>query len=247
MAPSDEPSPAPPGARTDGSLDAAADLGGRAVIPLPAVRRLSLYLRQLESFVEAGRDTISSRDLGQALGMGDAQIRKDLANFGTFGQPGVGYHTGQLADQLRAILGTDRTWDVVLVGAGNIGRALTAYRRFADKGFRLRGVFDRNAELHGRELGEEKLQVQPTAELGAFVREHGVRLAVLAVPASAAQAAADLLVGAGVRGILNFAPVRLQVPETVFVNDVDLAAQLEQLAFQVNLGEEESRQASSAG
>ena len=201
--------------------------------PTPAVRRLSLYLRECEALAAAGRAMVSSRDLGRALTLGDAQVRKDLANFGSFGQPGVGYRTADLVARLRAILGTDHVWDVVVVGAGNIGRALLSYRRFAGKGFRVAAVFDADAALHGRPIGGTGLRVRPVAELARTVAETGARLAILAVPAEAAQAAADLLVAAGVRGILNFAPVPLRVPPNVSVNSVDLAAQLEQLAFAV--------------
>ena len=199
--------------------------------PPPTVRRLSLYLRQAEAFDAAGRATVSSRDLGRALGLSDAQVRKDLANFGSLGRPGVGYRTGELVARLRRILGTDRVWDVILVGAGNIGRALLAYRRFAGKGFRVAAVFDSDPRLHGKRLGD--LQVRPMDRLSAS----GAKLAILAVPADAAQGAADLLVAAGVRGILNFAPVPLAVPPHVSVNSVDLAVQLEQLAFRVGGGE----------
>ena len=199
----------------------------------PAVRRLSLYLRQAETFAADGRETASSRDLGDALGLSDAQVRKDLARFGTFGQPGIGYRTGELVATLRRILGTDRQWPIVLVGAGNIGRALSAYRRFGDRGFRLAAVLDSDPNLAGRRLGP--LRVRPVGQITAAVAETGARLAVLAVPAEAAQPTADLLVAAGVRGILNFAPVRLAVPPAVRVIDVDLAAQLEQLAFGVNM------------
>ncbi len=203
--------------------------------PHPAVRRLSLYLRQLETFAALGRDTISSRDLGRALGLGDAQVRKDLAAFGSFGQPGVGYRTDELTARLRAILGTDRTWPVLLVGAGNIGRALSAYRRFADKGFHLAGVVDSDPSAAGRTIGQNGLRVEPMDHLAPVVRRTNARLAVLAIPADVAQRVADELVALGIRGILNFAPTRLRVPAGVSVISVDLAAQLEQLAFQVNL------------
>lgn len=207
-------------------------------VPHPAVRRLSLYLRQLESFAAQGRHTVSSRDLGRALELGDAQVRKDLANFGSFGHPGVGYRVEELIARLKRILGTDRTWDVILMGAGNIGRALLAYRPFARKGFRLAAVFDTSPQLHGRSFGG--VRVQAPEELGPTVERLGARLAVLAVPAEAAQRTCDSLVEAGIRGVLNFAPVRLKVPEGVYVNSVDLAVQLEQIAFQVNvLGGEE--------
>ena len=242
-APDDVPHDAPPDALPDAPdapdavphddpADAPGNGGGPGHVPDPAVRRLGLYLRQLEAFARQGRHTVSSRDLGRALGLGDAQVRKDLATFGSFGQPGVGYRVGDLSARLRRILGTDRAWDVVLMGAGNIGRALLAYRSFADKGFRLVAVFDSDPALHGRQVGEAR--VQPPAELAETVKRLGAQLAVLAVPAEAAQRSCDALVAAGIRGILNFAPVRLRVPESVYVNSVDLALQLEQVAFQVN-------------
>ena len=201
-------------------------------VPHPAIRRLSLYLRQLESFEAEGRQTVSSRHLGRALGLGDAQVRKDLANFGSFGQSGVGYRVSELVARLRRILGTDRSWDVVLVGAGNIGRALLAFKPFAEKGFRLVAVFDSDTRLHGQKFGG--VVVQPPSEMFSTVKRLRARLAVIAVPAEAAQRACDALLAAGVRGILNFAPAALTVPAGVAVNDVDLVVLLEQLAFQAN-------------
>ncbi len=209
------------------------DNEGGSQAPHPAVRRLSLYLRQLEAFAALDRQTVSSRDLGKALGLGDAQVRKDLAAFGSFGQPGVGYRTSELIGQLKTILGTDRVWPVILVGAGNIGRALSAYRRFVDKGFELVAIIDSDPALAGQHIGG--LEVRPVSEAAKLIQATGARLAVLAVPAEAAQRMADALITAGVRGILNFAPTRLTVPPGVSVISVDLAAQLEQLAFQVNV------------
>ena len=202
-------------------------------VPDPAVRRLSLYLRQLESFTRAERNTISSRLLGDALGLSDAQVRKDLAYFGQFGHPGIGYRVDELISQLKRILGTDKTWNVLLVGAGNLGRALVAYRGFDTKGFRLAAVFDNDPKQAGKPLAG--LAVQPLNELIETVRDRHIRLGILAVPADAAQEVADLLVAAGVRGLLNFAPVSLHVPPEVALNAVDVAVQLEQLSFQVSL------------
>jgi redox-sensing transcriptional repressor len=204
-------------------------------IPLPAVRRLSLYLRQLESLARDGRSTISSRELGKALGMTDAQVRKDLAYFGQFGHPGIGYRVDEVIQRVRHILGTDRTWNTALVGAGHLGQALVAYRGFERKGFRLVAVFDSDRSKAGlRPDGIENLAVQPLRELPQSVARLKIMLAMIAVPAAAAQAVADQLVAAGVRGILNFAPVALNVPDSVAVSSVDLAVRLEQLSFQVN-------------
>lgn len=200
-------------------------------IPNPAVRRLSLYLRQLETFERGGRLTISSKQLGESLRLTDAQVRKDLAYFGQFGHPGIGYKVEDLILQLRKILGTDKTWGVVLVGAGNVGRAMSGYRGFDKKGFRLVGVFDNDPAKLGRKLGG--FAIQPLSEIPETVQTHAVRLAILAVPADSAQAVADQLIHAGVRGLLNFAPVSLTVPAHVALQTVDMAVQLEQLAFQV--------------
>lgn len=201
-------------------------------VPNPAVRRLSFYLRQLELYVRKGRRTISSKQLGVVLGYSDAQVRKDLAYFGQFGHPGVGYRVEELVSRIRQILGTDKTWDVILIGAGNLGRALLAYGGFEAKGFRIVAVFDSDPAKVDHKVGHHV--VRDAAGLPHFVREHHVRLAIIAVPADFAQDVADDLVNAGVTGLLNFAPVALIVPPRVALNSVDLAVQLEQLAFQLN-------------
>lgn len=202
-------------------------------VPNPAVRRLSLYLRQLESFKRKERRTISSKQLGESLGLTDAQVRKDFAYFGQFGHPGIGYRVDDLIGQVRKILGTDKTWNVLLVGAGNLGRALLAYKGFDQKGFRLIAVFDTDPSKVGKKHGS--FVIQPLSELAGTVRKQTIKLAMLAVPADAAQDVADQLVEAGVRGLLNFAPVSITVPAEVALNAVDLAVQLEQLSFQVSL------------
>ena len=201
-------------------------------IPNPAVRRLSLYLRQLEASNRKGRRTISSKQLGESLRLTDAQVRKDLAYFGQFGHPGIGYRVEDLIGQLRKILGTDRIWNVLLVGAGNIGRALCSYRGFAAKGFAVVAVLDNDPGKVGRKLGS--FTVRPLSEMATAAQQLDAKLAILAVPADSAQDVADQLIAAGIRGLLNFAPVSLSVPPSVAVNAVDVAVQLEQLAFQVN-------------
>ena len=201
--------------------------------PNPAVRRLSLYLRQLDVFHKAGRQTVSSKQLGESLNLTDAQVRKDLAYFGQFGHPGIGYRVADLIGQVRRILGTDRTWNVLLVGAGNLGRALMAYKGFDAKGFRLAAVFDADPAKAGTRLGD--FDVQSLADLGETVRRLDIQLGILAVPVDAAQGVADALVAAGLRGLLNFAPASIHVPPEVALSAVDLAVQLEQLSFQVNV------------
>jgi redox-sensing transcriptional repressor len=202
------------------------------LIPNPAVRRLSLYLRQLEAFARKDRRTISSKQLGESLGLTDAQVRKDLAYFGQFGHPGIGYRVEDLIAQVRKILGTDKTWNVLLVGAGNLGRALMAYKGFEKKGFRLSAVFDADPGKIGKKQGP--FPIQGLGELAATIQQKNIRLAIIAVPADHAQDVADQLAAAGIRGILNFAPVSITVPGELALTAVDLAVQLEQLSFQVN-------------
>ena len=202
-------------------------------IPNPAVRRLSLYLRQLDAFRRKDRRTISSKQLGESLGLTDAQVRKDLAYFGQFGHPGIGYRVDDLIQQLRRILGTDKTWNVLLVGAGNIGKALSSYKGFNSKGFKLVAVFDNDPAKVGKKLGP--FTIQAFDELQKTVAAHSIKLAILAVPADAAQDVADRVVEAGVRGVLNFAPCSLTVPPDIALNSVDVAVALEQLSFQVNV------------
>jgi redox-sensing transcriptional repressor len=203
------------------------------LIPNPAVRRLSLYLRQLEAFKRSGRSTISSKQLGESLNLTDAQVRKDLAYFGQFGHPGIGYRVDDLIGRVRHILGTDKTWNVLLVGAGNLGRALLAYRGFDAKGFKLVAVFDNDPGKVGKKIGQ--FVIQALSELEQTVRSKSIRLAMIAVPADVAQDVADQLIDAGIRGLMNFAPVSLNVPQDVALNAVDLAVSLEQLSFQVNV------------
>jgi redox-sensing transcriptional repressor len=160
-------------------------------------------------------------------------VRKDLAYFGQFGHPGIGYRVDDLIAQVRRILGTDRTRNVVLVGAGNVGRALSAYRGFNAKGFRLVAVFDNDPTKVGRKLGN--FTIQPLSDIEATVQNEAVKLAILAVPADSAQDVADQLIAAGVRGLLNFAPISLSVARDVALSTVDVAVQLEQLSFQVNV------------
>lgn len=203
-------------------------------IPKPTVKRLGLYLRELEHRAEHQPTTISSAQLGEALGLTDAQVRKDLAYFGQFGHPGIGYQVGELVKALRRIFGTDRTWNTALVGAGNLGRALISYGGWKKRGFEIVAVFDANASIVGDRI--ENQRVRPMKDLKKLVHQRDIQLAMLAVPTSSAQEAATALIDAGVKGILNFAPVRLEVRDAVSVSSVDLAHALEQLAFQVSLG-----------
>ena len=201
----------------------------RSDVPIPVVRRLSLYLRQLEVLEAAGTVTVSSRTLARSLGLTDAQVRKDLTYFGQFGRPGIGYEVSALIQRLRSVMGTDKITATLLVGVGNLGRALAAYEGFGPKGFELVAIFDASEKKVGQRIGG--LTVEPMQKLEKTVRARSIRLGLMSVPASAAQSVADRLVAAGIRGILNFAPGAIKVPEEVTVHTLDVASELEQLSF----------------
>ncbi len=200
-------------------------------IPRAALERMVRYLRQLERFSREGIDTVSSPELGDAVGASAAQVRKDLSCFGQFGQRGLGYDVRGLVRTLRGILALDREWRAALVGAGNIGRALCTYRAFRERGFQIVALFD--SDPHREGLTWARLKVQPMGQLRRTVRDLGIELGIIAVPPEAAQNVADQLVAAGVRGLLNFAPTRVVVPEGVPVRSADLAVDIEMLAFLV--------------
>ncbi|MDY6914506.1 MAG: redox-sensing transcriptional repressor Rex [Planctomycetota bacterium] len=200
-------------------------------VPNPAVRRLSLYLRQLEQLAAEGVTKVSSRQFADALQVTSAKVRKDLAYFGQFGRPGVGYRVAPLIKQLRRILGTDKVWNVIVVGAGDLGRALLRYKGFENKGFQVVAAFDVSAAKVGKSVGQ--VPVHHVDELAKVIRRHDVKLAVVATPPEVAQQVADQLCAAGIMGILNFVPTTLQAPRDVTIRQVDIAAKLEQLAFRV--------------
>jgi redox-sensing transcriptional repressor len=178
-----------------------------------------------------GTQTTSSNQLGVRLGFTDAQVRKDLAHFGQFGHPGVGYRCDELIAEIRKILGTDRKWSVALMGVGNLGRALLGYRGFESQGFRIAAAFDSDPEKAGTRV--EGVDVYAVSRLPEVVANLRIELGMVAAPAPQAQMAVDQLVAAGVTGILNFAPVSLSAPEGVSIVGVDLARELEQVTFAV--------------
>ena len=191
------------------------------------VRRLSHYYRVLEEVEAEGGRLISSHRLAEREGITSAQVRKDLSTFGSFGRRGLGYSVAHLREEIRSILGLDRRWRVGVVGTGNIGTALLAYRGFARQGFDVVAAFDR--ERVGQRLGD--LVIQDVSQLPALAPELRLDMGVIATPVRAAQEVADLLVKAGVRGILNFAPRKLFVPTAVTLRNVDMTVELESLSF----------------
>ncbi len=202
--------------------------GAGSPISDAVVRRLSYYLRELERLVEQGRETISSVELARPLALTDSQVRKDLACFGQFGLRGRGYRCRELAAAIRTILGTERDWPVAVVGLGNLGRALLGYRGFAEHGFPIVAGFDVDPQRLIPPV--PGVVLKPISELDVVVRQLGIRLAILAVPAAAAQDVAEKLIRAGISGILNFAPIALSLPRQVRLVRVDLAMELEQLS-----------------
>ena len=202
-----------------------------ASVPKVVVGRLSLYLRELQRLESSGQQTISSGQLGTLLGFSDAQVRKDLGFFGQFGYPGVGYRCDELIRAMRDILGTNHRWPVVMVGAGNLGQALLGYRGFGRQNFAIEAAFDADPAKVGQTV--QGIRIRHIDELSELVKETGIRLGMIVVPAAHAQSVADRLVAAGIEGIVNFAPVTLSLPPHVQVVAVDLAIELEQLSFAV--------------
>jgi redox-sensing transcriptional repressor len=198
-------------------------------IPEATVARLPEYLRLLTESLDAGVANLSSEELADLAGVNAAKVRKDLSYLGTYGVRGVGYDVQYLIYQVRRELGLDHDWPVVIVGAGNLGQALAGYGGFRDRGFPVAGIVDIDERKVGTTIGD--VEVRPVAELAALVRRGPVSIGVIATPASAAQAAADRLVAAGVTSILNFAAVLLNVPPSITVRKVDLAVELQILSY----------------
>jgi len=199
--------------------------------PPATASRLGLYLRELQHFSRSGAQTIKSHALGNRLGLSDSQIRRDLALFGEYGKRGVGYNVMGLIDALRRALGTDGKWNVILIGLGNLGNALVRYKGFEEQGFVLRAIFEADITKVGVPVAG--LPVYCIDDLEENIRQLPVHMAILAVPAEAAPGIAERLASLGVSGILNFSPVSLSNRERMAVVDVDLAIELQRLAFAV--------------
>jgi len=198
-------------------------------IPEKTVTRLSIYLRCLEELEADGVGSVSSKQLAEQFGLNSAQVRKDLAYFGQFGVRGLGYYIAELKHNLERILGLKQDWEVALVGAGNLGSALIAYKGFQARGFRVSIAFDTDPAKVGQHI--DGVVVMDAAKLVHTLRKRKVKIAVVAVPAGVAQAVADLLVNAGVTAILNFAPTQLSVPEGIKIQNVDLSVLLKTLSY----------------
>lgn len=198
-------------------------------IPEIVVGRLPQYLRSLQRMAREGRMVTSSQELGERLGISAAQIRKDLSQFGEFGKQGTGYHIPYLIEQIQKILHVDHDWDIVIVGAGGIGSAVARYKGFSDRGFRVKMIFDIDPSKVGDRVGE--FIVQDYAKMHELVRKEGVKIAMIAVPSNHAQEVADSLVEAGIKAILNYAPLSLNVPPGVRVQYIDPSIHLQRMTY----------------
>jgi redox-sensing transcriptional repressor len=201
----------------------------RRDVPAASVARLPGYLRALTALSGDGVASVSSEELAAAAGVSSAMLRKDLSHLGSYGVRGVGYDVERLASEIAAALGLTQDWPVAIVGMGNLGRALAAYSGFAERGFRVIALLDGDRRVVGEEVAGRV--VRPMWDLPALVSEQGLAIGVIATSGAGAQDACDSLVAAGVRSVLNFAPVVLAVPDDVTVRRVDLSTELQILAF----------------
>jgi redox-sensing transcriptional repressor len=200
-----------------------------AKIPDIVIGRLPVYLRALTFLAAEGQEITSSHELGNKLGISSAQIRKDLSHFGEFGKQGTGYNIEYLQQQLQRILQVDREWEMALIGAGDLGHALAHYDNVVRRGFRITAIFDNNPAKQGKKVGD--CVVLDSARMSEVLNERDYKVAILAVPASAAQEVADVCIEAGVKALLNYAPITLMVPEDVHVQYIDPVLHLQRMSY----------------
>lgn len=198
-------------------------------VPDIVIGRLPIYLRALTRMLEAGQEITSSQELGQRLGIGSAQIRKDLSHFGEFGKQGTGYEISYLRDQIAKILHVDRDWTLALVGFGDLGQAILHFGGFHGKGFHIEAIFDNDPGKIGQI--EDDKTIQALDDLGQVIAEKNIRIAIIAVPARVAQEVADKLIEVGIKAILNYAPITLSVPDGIQVQYIDPIMHLQRMAY----------------
>ena len=198
-------------------------------VPNIVVGRLPLYLRTLQLMNQEGRRVTSSQELGERLGISAAQIRKDLSQFGEFGKQGTGYNIDYLTDQLRQILHVNKVWDVAVVGIGDVGHALARYQGFANRGFKIALLFDNDPQKIGTMV--DGFVIQDLSTIVPKIQEVGVLIAMLAVPVDQAQHVTNLLIQAGVKSILNYAPINISVPSGVRVQYIDPVLHLQRMTY----------------
>jgi redox-sensing transcriptional repressor len=204
-------------------------------IPKPTIKRLAIFHRCLENLVISGVSSISSKDFADRLGIKASQVRKDLSYFGEFGKRGVGYNTELLLDSISEILGIRKRWNTCIVGMGNLGMALANYPGLSKSGFVAKALFDNNPNKIGMPM-PNNLAIESTAKLKEIVKSRNIEIGVITVPASAAQSTADLLTEAGIKGIVNFAPIRLSLPQEIINEEIDISASFRSLAFSMTYG-----------
>ena len=207
--------------------------------PDVVIRRLPLYARSLRYLLDEDVRSVSSQELGERINVTAAQIRKDLSYFGEFGKQGIGYDVEKLLHQIERILGLNQQWPVALVGIGHLGEAIARYEGFRSQGIRIAALFDSDPNKIGVDING--LPIVNDAQIERVLREQGIKLAIIAVPASRAQEVADMLVAAGVRALLNYAPVVIQVPDSVWVRHIDPVAVLHSMTYY--LAREEEKEA----
>lgn len=198
-------------------------------IPDIVVGRLPLYLRALQHMILEGRQLTSSQELAERLGISAAQIRKDLSHFGEFGKQGTGYNIDFLAEQLERILKVDRVWNMAVIGAGDIGSAVARYQGFANRGFKITLIFDNDPEKIGQRIGP--FTVNNMDQIGTLIQAENIKVAMIAVPTAYAQEVADQLVSAGIKAILNYAPLNINVPPGVWVEYTDPVTHLQHMTY----------------
>jgi redox-sensing transcriptional repressor len=197
--------------------------------PDVVIRRLPLYARSLRYLLQEGTTSVSSQELGERINVTAAQIRKDLSYFGEFGKQGIGYDVEKLLSQIERILGLHQEWQLVLVGVGNLGRAIAGYEGFRSKGLHIVGLFDADPRRVGEKV--EDFVVQSYDDVANYIRQNNVKMAIIAVPAPSAQSVTDVLVSAGVRAILNYAPIVVQAPEGVWVRHIDPVREFQSMTY----------------
>jgi redox-sensing transcriptional repressor len=198
-------------------------------VPDIVIGRLPIYLRALTLLQEAGQEITSSQELGEKLGVGSAQIRKDLSHFGEFGKQGTGYEISYLCEQISQILHVDRDWTAMLVGFGDLGQAILHYGGFSQKGFHIEAIFDNDAEKVGQVV--EGKMILAMKDLAKVVAKQNIKIAIIAVPATAAQEVANTLIEVGIKAILNYAPITLSVPDNIQVQYIDPVMHLQRMAY----------------
>ncbi len=196
------------------------------------ISRLPRYYRYLGELNDEGVERISSQELSEMMKVTASQIRQDLNNFGGFGQQGYGYNVRHLYDEIGSILGLDKKHNLILIGAGNLGQALANYVNFEKRGFIIKGIFDRNEDIHGREI--RGIRVQPMENIEQFMKENDIDIAVLTIPKTGAVKVAEQLASYGIRGIWNFAHIDLNLPDDIEVENVHLSESLMKLSYKMN-------------